>query len=285
MSIGELSRRSGVSSDRLRAWERRYGLLRPGRTSGNYRRYSPADEARVKLMMRYLTQGVPAAEAAELAVSARFSVSPGGRAGPPASETDRALRDMSDALDRFDETSAQLALDRLLTTAALGSIVRDALLPYLRDLGERWARNHATVAQEHFATNFVHARLIAFARGWDRGLGPRTVLACAPQELHVIGLVAFGIALHQLGWRITYLGQTTPVLMAADAARTVGAELLVVSAAMPGRLEPHRAELAAAARTTRLAIAGAGATAELAHDVGAEHLRSDPITAAQVVGM
>jgi MerR family transcriptional regulator, light-induced transcriptional regulator len=285
MSIGELSRRSGISSDRLRAWERRYGLLRPARTGGNYRRYSPADEARVKLMTRYLGGGMPAAEAAELAVSARFSVSPAGRSRSPASETATALRDMSEGLDRFDETSAQLALDRLLATAALGSIVRDALLPYLHELGERWARNHATVAQEHFATNFVHARLLTFAQGWDRGLGPRAVLACAPNELHVIGLLAFGIALHQLGWRITYLGATTPVAMAADAARAVGAELLVVSAALPGRLEAHTDELTAASRTTRLTVAGAGATAELAQQVGAEHLNSDPITAAQMMGI
>src|SRR5215212_597892 len=77
MPIGELSRRVGVSAARLRAWERRYGLLQPRRTRGNYRMYSAVDEARVRLMQRHLLQGVPATQAAELAIAARFSVVPG----------------------------------------------------------------------------------------------------------------------------------------------------------------------------------------------------------------
>jgi DNA-binding transcriptional MerR regulator len=47
ISIGELSRRVDVGTDTLRAWERRYGLMQPRRSSGNQRLYSPADEQRV----------------------------------------------------------------------------------------------------------------------------------------------------------------------------------------------------------------------------------------------
>ena len=47
LRIGELSRRSGVSNQLLRAWERRYGLLEPMRTEGGYRLYSDQDERRV----------------------------------------------------------------------------------------------------------------------------------------------------------------------------------------------------------------------------------------------
>ena len=41
--IGELSRRTGVSADLLRAWERRYGLLRPVRSPGGLRLYAPGE--------------------------------------------------------------------------------------------------------------------------------------------------------------------------------------------------------------------------------------------------
>ena len=47
LRIGELSRRSGVSPELLRAWERRYGLLRPGRSEGGLRLYSAGDLERV----------------------------------------------------------------------------------------------------------------------------------------------------------------------------------------------------------------------------------------------
>jgi PAS domain S-box-containing protein len=69
MPIGEFARRVGVSPDRLRKWESRYGLLRPSRISGNRRLYSRADQARAQSMLRHLKRGVPAAQAAELALA------------------------------------------------------------------------------------------------------------------------------------------------------------------------------------------------------------------------
>src|SRR5919206_57996 len=73
LRIGELSKRSGVSPELLRAWERRYGLLRPTRSPGGLRLYSPADLERVRLMQRHLADGVAAAEAATLALEAETS--------------------------------------------------------------------------------------------------------------------------------------------------------------------------------------------------------------------
>ena len=67
LRIGELSRRSGVSPELLRAWERRYRLLRPTRSPGGLRLYSHGDLERVRLMQHHLTRGLAAAEAAALA--------------------------------------------------------------------------------------------------------------------------------------------------------------------------------------------------------------------------
>ena len=70
LRIGELSKRAGVSPELLRAWERRYGLLRPTRSAGGLRLYSPADVERVRLMRQHLAEGLAAAEAAALALRA-----------------------------------------------------------------------------------------------------------------------------------------------------------------------------------------------------------------------
>jgi DNA-binding transcriptional MerR regulator len=64
LRIGELSRRLGVSDHVLRAWERRYGLLRPMRSPGGFRLYSEDDERRVRRMQVHLSRGLSAAEAA-----------------------------------------------------------------------------------------------------------------------------------------------------------------------------------------------------------------------------
>src|SRR5918912_1937680 len=69
LRIGELSRRLGVSDHVLRAWERRYGLLRPVRSAGGFRLYSEADLDRVRRMQGHLAQGLSAAEAARAPIA------------------------------------------------------------------------------------------------------------------------------------------------------------------------------------------------------------------------
>lgn len=281
MTIGELSRRVDVTPDRLRAWERRYGLLRPRRSGGNYRLYSKVDEARVRLMCRYLNEGAPAAQAAELAVGARFTVRPGHDQRVPVADATSAIEEMRASLDAFDETSAQRTLERLFAVYTPTTVIRDVLLPYLHDVGERWADADLTVAQEHFATSFLQARLLALARGWDRGLGPRALLAAAPGEQHVCGLISFGVALHQLGWRITYLGADTPWQMVASAADAVAPDVVVVSAAMHGRV--RQADGGDLAARWPLVLAGAGCDPDHAARIGARCLLTDPVSAAAAV--
>jgi MerR family transcriptional regulator, light-induced transcriptional regulator len=280
MRIGELSRRTGVTPELLRAWERRYGLLRPRRTDGRTRLYSAADETRVRLMQRYIVEGLAPSEAAEMVTASRLTIRPGSAASIPAADVRLAHEAMHASLDRFDETSAQRALENLFATYSPLAVVRDVMVPYLREVGDRWAAGHVSVAQEHFATNFLHARLLAFARGWDRGLGPRAVLACAPGEQHTFGLVSFGVALHQLGWRITYLGADTSVAMIDEAAAHVEPDLVVVAGALPERLADIAGDLAGLGGRRATAIAGGGASASLAAAVGARHLDGDPVSAA-----
>src|SRR5947209_20514545 len=116
MPIRELSRRVGVSSDLLRKWERRYAVLKPARTVGNQRLYSRLDEARARVMLRHVREGVPAAQAAELAISTRFRLQPGNRGTPMRPGTADARAEMQAALERYDETAAERALEKLFAT-------------------------------------------------------------------------------------------------------------------------------------------------------------------------
>ena len=285
MRIGDLSSRTGITAYQLRAWERRYGLLHPRRSAGNYRLYSSADESRVRLMQRYLSEGVPAAQAAEMTIAARFSVAAGKGRKVPSDDAMVARQAIHSALARFDETSAQRTLERLFATFTPTTVARDVLLPYMHELGERWSAGQVTVAEEHFATNFFQARLYALARGWDRGLGPRALLACAPNEQHSLALMVFGIALHELGWRITYLGADTPIETLTEVAELAHPELTVVAATMPQRLSRHAKQLGRFADSWSLALGGPGVSARLAKQAGARHLKEDPITAANTVSL
>ena len=283
LRIGELSRRLGVSDHVLRAWENRYGLLQPVRSPGGFRLYSEADEARVRQMQAYLADGLSAAEAARAALEGGTSPDPGWLAGPPAAAAagSEPLAALRQALDAFDEPAAQAVLDRLMTELSLPAVLRDVVLPYLADLGERWQRGTASIAVEHFASNLIRGRLAGLARGWGSGHGPQALLACPPGELHDMALMVFGIVLNRTGWRIGYLGANTPVGELARAAGTSRPDLIVLAATVPENLEPLRSELASLAGRVPLALAGAGVTAQIASAVGARLMTGDPVTEAE----
>ncbi|MFL5839531.1 MAG: B12-binding domain-containing protein, partial [Thermoleophilaceae bacterium] len=173
LRIGELGRRVGLKPELLRAWERRYGLVKPARTAGGLRLYSAADERRVRLMQTRIADGLSPAEAARLVLADESEAV----AAPGAPPLDRHVERLRDALDRFDADEANVALDRLIASFLLDTVLADVVLPYLHDLGERWDAGSATVAQEHFASNLLHARLGALARGWETGNGPLALLA------------------------------------------------------------------------------------------------------------
>jgi DNA-binding transcriptional MerR regulator len=281
LRIGELSRRLGVSEHVLRAWERRYGLLQPVRSAGGFRLYTEADLQRIRRMQALQSDGLSAAEAARAALNEQPA--PPSAVDEPAAGLAAEAATLARALDGYDEPAAQATLDRLFATLTVETVLRDVLLPYLHQLGERWKTGAASVAQEHFASNLIRGRLAGLARGWGHGQGPRAVLACAPDEQHDIPLLAFGVVLNRHGWRIEYLGANTPIDDLIRLAEATHPDLVVVSATRPERLTPRTAQLTRLASTAPLALAGPGATSELADTIGARLLTGDPVTAAQNV--
>jgi DNA-binding transcriptional MerR regulator len=83
MSVGEVARRAGVSTSTLRAWERRYGVLQPARSSGGHRRYGPLDLGRVRRMLELLADGWSTEAAAVAVLREQNQDHPDVPAGPP----------------------------------------------------------------------------------------------------------------------------------------------------------------------------------------------------------
>ena len=269
LRIGELSRRTGVATELLRAWERRYGLLAPARTAAGYRLYSGADVRRVGRMRELLATGLSAAEAAQAALGEPAL-------GVPETPPPSASSELRDALERLDDAGAHAAFDRLLADYSTATVLEGVVLPLLHELGEGWARGEISVAQEHFASHLVRGRLLGLARGWDRGSGPRAVLACPPGELHDLGLLVFGLALREHGWRITFLGADTPAETLVDTVARLEPDAVVLAVADPARRGVTGEIAAAVGETTTVWVGGAGA----ADTPGARLLDEPPLAAA-----
>ena len=283
--IGALSERAGVSEHVLRAWEARYGLLSPARSPGGFRLYSDADLRRVQQMRGFLADGLSAAEAARAVLA---GPKPPPRSPAPAPDplavrtaVTGAAASLRVALDDLDERAAHVVLDQLFGALTIEGVIRDVLTPYLHDLGVRWSRGEVTAGQEHFASSVVRSRLAALARDWGGGAGPRALLACPPGESHDIALLSFGLVLRQSGWRVVFLGADSPTADIERTAQALEPDLVMLSASDPARFDGIRPELVRLARDRSVALAGPGASEDLAAAVGARYVEDDPVTAAE----
>ncbi len=273
--IGELSRRTGVGVDTLRAWERRYGLLRPERSPGGFRLYGTGDQERVKAMKALIDSGVSAAEAARLAASEPAGLPSRPREGG----SDHAGR-LAAALDRFDETDANAILDDAIARYTVDAVASRVLLPVLHEIGARWESGEVSVAEEHFATALLRGRMLALGRNWGAGAGALALLACPPSEQHDLGLIAFGLLLRERGWRIALLGSDTPIETISDAVAKLSPRVVVLAGVTPEPFEAVADQIRDLAANTPVLLGGDGADPEMAGRLGARALDSDPISAA-----
>jgi MerR family transcriptional regulator, light-induced transcriptional regulator len=244
LNIAALTRRTGVPPDTIRKWEQRYGVLQPERTSGGQRRYTELDVARVEWLKARLDEGFRIGEAAALLGDTTLAL--GDAQGLPAA--------IVDAARRSDVAALGTAVEQALFLPSLEKAFEEVFSPALVEIGELWRAGELTVAQEHLASGTIRSalqRLLADHRGNVRGVA---VLACAPGELHEIGLLMVALQLRADGWQVAYLGADTPVTEALALATQLGASALLFSVT---REEPGKtlaAQLSAADVPARLTI-------------------------------
>jgi DNA-binding transcriptional MerR regulator/methylmalonyl-CoA mutase cobalamin-binding subunit len=216
-SIKQASIRSGVSVPLIRAWERRYGVVAPQRTTSGYRLYD--DEAIATLVrVRGLTEtGWSASEASRAILAGEVTVP--SAPTPPTPLTDEAAHDRQAALvKRFLEAAKVMdiaatgaALDEIFAQGSFEAIVDDLLMPALVALGDAWAEGDLDVAAEHAASAAVHRRHSALYDAAGAISDPRVVVGLPPGARHELGSLAFAVAVRRLGVGVLYLGPDVPV--------------------------------------------------------------------------
>lgn len=270
LRIGELARRTGVRPELLRAWERRYGLLQPSRSSGGFRLYTEDDERRILRMNELLAGGLSAAEAAQRALAEPALPEPSR-----GTSLESEAADLVHALVAYDATLAHEILDAALARFGTDTVLAEVVLPTLHGIGERWISGDITIAQEHFASNLLRGRLMGLARGWGRGEGPIALLACPPGEPHDLPLIVFGISLRSSGWRVVFLGADTPIAAIDRAVDALQPRLVVLNATLPEPVRSVETDVARLAARTSVAIGGSAADQMVANRTGAELLDRD----------
>ncbi|MEP7041379.1 MAG: MerR family transcriptional regulator [Chloroflexota bacterium] len=222
-TIGQASLRSGVAVSLIRAWERRYGILRPARTSSGYRLYDDDAIGRLRAVRGLIERGWSARQAAAAVLEQETT------SRPRAIDAPERRSALIDAAARYDPAAVEGALDDLFGRGSFEAVIDDLVLPAAAMLGDAWADSQIDVAAEHLASSAISRRLSAlFDQGGLPGSGPRVLVGLPPDSRHELGALAFAVALRRLGVDVLYLGADVPVESWVDAATASAARAAVV---------------------------------------------------------
>ena len=212
---------TGVTAATLRAWERRYGHPAPQRTDTGHRLYSQQDIAAIRRMRDRVACGETPAHAAQ---------EPAATAPAPVDAWDGHRRRLLDAIERFDPIELDRVYSELLALFRVDQVTERLLRPTIEQLGTRWGKSGAGIAEEHFFSSFLRNKLGARLHHAAPHLpGARLVTACLPGEQHELGVLLFSLAASGLGYRMLHLGPNLPVEQAGRVVRKTGAHGLLLS--------------------------------------------------------
>ena len=265
-TIKRVSEMVGVPVATLRAWQRRYGVVMPARSSGGYRLYRADDIAVLRRMQALVASGWSPKEASQaVAVGEARGAAPlvdlrqDELRRKPASPLGGTALDLVAAAAALDSAAISRLLDERFAAISFEQLIDSWLLPELEHLGTAWATGEVTVAGEHMVAAAVQRRLNASfdAAGQDSGGAPRVLTGLPSGCRHELGILSFATAVRRQGIGVIYLGTDLPLADWMSAVARQRPDAVVIAVPMPSDVAPA-VELVrgVVARQTLIAVGG-----------------------------
>ena len=225
--IRELSKQTGVLPVTLRAWERRYGLLKPSRSEKGHRFYSDGDITKIKKILDLIQRGVSINRAAEL-----FKQQP-----TESTSTDRLeivhwhkyVEQMLQAIETYDQKRLDRIYTEILSVYPIETVTEQLLMPMLQTFTLRWQLSYrGAISEERFFSTFLRNKLGArFHHLMTHATGKKLVFACLPSRHHEFPLLLFALYMINRGYDVVFLGADVPIEEAFITAEKTGNHALV----------------------------------------------------------
>lgn len=266
MTIGALSRATGIPSNTLRTWERRYGFPTPARTDGGQREYLASVVRHLRLVADALERGHRARQVMSLDIHALEALL-GSTDTVAAIDGTRVPEAWISAVKRLDGPGLESAMRQEQARHGAVKFVLDRVAPFLKWVGDAWSSGEIAIHQEHFASDHVRSVLDTTWRSLAPNGPPDVVCATLPGELHDLGLYMAAVVIAASGGRPLVLPGSTPVEEIARSVERTGARKVAISLSASSTNPSFRAALIELRQrlpaTVRLRVGGAGAP----HDV------------------
>ncbi len=266
-----VTERTGLSADVLRVWERRYGVVAPGRSPGGQRWYSEADVARLRLLARAVECGRSISTVARLSDDALADVVRSEEASRLARTTPHPLAAQPylaaaiGAVESLDGPALETSLRQAALRLSIYELLDGVLTPLTRTIGERWHAGHLSAAHEHLATTVIRRLLSWIMQQHVPAPDAEVVVVTTPAgQVHELGAKLAAATAAASGWRVVYLGPNLPAADIATAVTTSGARTVALSLVFPAddpRMDGELRTLRAALPDARILAGGGGALA------------------------
>ena len=230
--IHRVAKLTGLSKDVIRVWERRYGLVKPSRSSNRYREYSDEEVALLRFVKAQMEQG---ATIGSLAVEGHDPLVARMRIATPVSAEDqkpheRLLDDLVGSLDPLDKAGFERRLNGSVAVIPFEEAVQRILLPLQRRVGELWHQGRLNIAVEHYVTKIIQQKLFSVMNQLSvNEFGPRILIACPEGETHEIGAQAVAYIAATRGCHVYYLGPNLPSSDLVIFGETITPDLILLS--------------------------------------------------------
>lgn len=240
LNMKAVLRLTGLSADRLRIWERRYGAVRPARAQNGRRVYKESEVQRLKLLAILVDRGHSIGKIARLSDeellqqvgnSAESRLSPGTE-----------LRELIENLAQFDfaKLSAKLGLIRYALSPREFAF---EIIPQVMALvGKKVTSGEFSVAQEHVLSEILQGHLKRIYEDLSSLDGLRSsegaFLFCTREgDTHDFGLLMSAIASRAAGLQTHYVGKNLPASALIDAVRKLKPRAIVIGMAVLPKTE------------------------------------------------
>jgi len=154
MPIREVARQTGVNAVTLRAWERRYGLIVPHRTSKGYRLYNASHVQRIGQVLTWLNRGVSVSQ-----VKALLDAEPARLPPAVANDWERLRSQLITAISQLAERRVDDCFNQAMALYPPVTLCAQLLLPLLAELEQRWQGQFGAQMERVFFHSWLRSKL------------------------------------------------------------------------------------------------------------------------------
>jgi len=253
---------TGVNSITLRAWEKRYGLIKPVRTPKGHRLYTQANIDMINDVVALLAKGIPISQ-----VSQALQQRQEAQAATPVDTWRDSINRMISAISRFDEDALNHLYNDALSLYPIDVVTERLIVPLLQEIGRRWETEEGSVAEEHFFGVFLRNKLGArFHHGMSNAAGRHILAACLPGENHENGLLLFALSAQSRGLRVTLLGANMPLDELSVAVTRSKSEAIVLSGSVNIDFKPLLRDIESLVKTVDVPVFVGGKVSSIFFD-------------------